>query len=472
MFAISKQFTITLFIALTAGTVAQAQSLTAPARGGQIAQPAVEDVQIIIQSQQLRISSRSTVVELQLQVFDRNGVIVYDSGLVSGSELSWAFRNTSDEAIPSGLYAYTLTVKDANAETSALRRGHMIVERGRDRDPQTDRLWVTSQGPVGAEASVSAGEMTVSTGPEANVVGARIGRAAAASSTLNLDFFGTPGRIPMFTGGDSLSDSVISQDFNGKIGIGTQRPGAALLTVAGQIETTSGGIKFPNGTVQLTSAAGALFQVNHDTTLTGNGAGDTPLGVAIPLILNAQTTSSSLLGVFGSASPFPLLDVGAGLGAAIRGSGGLDGFPGVIGDGAKDNSLGLAGEGVQAFGGESNMSVFHSGGTGVDAHGGNGGSNGGNGGFGVDARGGDSFHGGGAGVRAVGGASKNREGGIGIWAFAGGGVSPSLAGRFEGGNIAVMLSGGGVILRSPNATCYLLTVSDGGSITSTKTGCP
>src|SRR5262245_3920861 len=174
MIAISKQFTITLLITLLAVVVGQAQNLTAPARGGQTALPAVEDLQIIIQSQQIRIAARSSVVEMQLQVFDQKGALVYDSGLLSGSELSWALQNANGEAIPSGLYAYALSVKEANAETSSLRRGQMIVERGRDRDPQTDRLWVTSQGPVGAETSLSGGEMTVATGPETNVVGARI----------------------------------------------------------------------------------------------------------------------------------------------------------------------------------------------------------------------------------------------------------------------------------------------------------
>src|SRR5262249_58637680 len=130
---------------------------------------------------------------------------------------------------------------------------------------------------------------------ETNVVGARIGKGLASKgSPINLDIFGTPGRIPMFTGSDFLADSVINQDFNGNIGIGTTRPGTALLTVAGQIETTSGGIKFPNGTVQTTSAAGALFQVSHDTTLTGNGTPDAPLGVAIPLELSGSSTDTIL----------------------------------------------------------------------------------------------------------------------------------------------------------------------------------
>src|SRR5262245_25218563 len=121
--SISKQFTITLLIALLAGIVAQAQNPAAQ----QTTQSAVEDVQIIIQSQQIRIAARSTVVEIQLQVFAQTGALVYDSGPLSGSELSWALQNASGEAVPSGLYAYTLSVKEANAEAPVLRRGHLIV---------------------------------------------------------------------------------------------------------------------------------------------------------------------------------------------------------------------------------------------------------------------------------------------------------------------------------------------------------
>src|SRR5262249_34309026 len=196
--------------------------------------------------------------------------------------------------------------KEANAETSTLRRGHMIVERGRDRDPRTDRLWVTSQGPVGAEASLSGGEISVSSNPETNVVGARIGEnlAAQGASAHNPSSFGASGQIPQFGGGDFLVDSVISQDFNGRIGIGTTAP-SSPLTVIGQIETKAGGVKFPDGTVQTTSAAGSLFQVSHNTTLTGNGTSGSPLGVNIPALglLNAVAHDTTLAGNGTSASP-------------------------------------------------------------------------------------------------------------------------------------------------------------------------
>src|SRR5262249_14527962 len=249
---------------------------------------ASQEVTVIIQQRQVRFAAPASAQEIRLEVFNQVGEMVYDSGAVIGPELSWALQNASGEAVPGGLYAYTLTVKEANSETSALRHGHLILESARD------RIWVTSQGAIGAEAAMNGGELIASSGPEANVAGARIGRGPASTSTLNLDFFGTPRRIPMFSGGHSLSDAVMFQDFNGRSRNGTDRPGAALLTVAGQIETTSGGIKFPNGTVQTT----AFSQVSHNATLTGNGTGDAPLGVNTSALglLSAVTHDATLAG--------------------------------------------------------------------------------------------------------------------------------------------------------------------------------
>ena len=132
----------------------------------------------------------------------------------------------------------------------------------------------------------------------------------------NLQGFGVTGRIPKFGGGDYLVNSLIFESASGKIGIGTQTPGSTL-SVNGQIETLGGGVKFPDGSVQLTagvapvdviksvnglkgplslnagtniaitpsgntltvSAPNALTAAAHDATLTGNGTTLSPLSV-------------------------------------------------------------------------------------------------------------------------------------------------------------------------------------------------
>jgi hypothetical protein len=98
---------------------------------------------------------------------------------------------------------------------------------------------------------------------------------------------GTSGRLSKWSGvnGSStfvLGDSNIFEDKFGKVGIGTTTP-TSPLTVNGVIESTSGGFKFPDGSVQTTSAAGALFTVAHDNTLVGDGTPASPLGVAVPV---------------------------------------------------------------------------------------------------------------------------------------------------------------------------------------------
>ena len=71
----------------------------------------------------------------------------------------------------------------------------------------------------------------------------------------------------------------VQLDTNGNVSIGTTGTGSKL-TVAGVIETTSGGIKFPDSSVQ-TSAG--LTTVTTNSTLTGNGTTASPLGVTSPL---------------------------------------------------------------------------------------------------------------------------------------------------------------------------------------------
>jgi hypothetical protein len=64
---------------------------------------------------------------------------------------------------------------------------------------------------------------------------------------------------------------------NGNVGIGTSTPGQKL-SVVGTIESTSGGFKFPDGTTQVTAAAGVL---PHFQTFTSGGTWTWPAGVGM-----------------------------------------------------------------------------------------------------------------------------------------------------------------------------------------------
>lgn len=84
---------------------------------------------------------------------------------------------------------------------------------------------------------------------------------------------GTTGQIPKWTGSSTtsytLGDSTITEDKYGKVGIGTTTP-TSKLTVQGMVETTLGGVKFPDGTVQTTAAGAPNTGVQSLNGLTGN----------------------------------------------------------------------------------------------------------------------------------------------------------------------------------------------------------
>jgi hypothetical protein len=229
---------------------------------------------------------------------------------------------------------------------------------------------------------------------------------------------GTIGRISMWvdtssSGNSVLGDSIITQ-LSGNIGIGLDTP-LSKLTVQGMIETTLGGYKFPDGTVQTTAAVSGLQSVIHDSTLSGDGTAGSPLGVSFPLVLK------------GASPGCCIEDRVLTLWNTSDGQNGL-----VVIAGGSATSTRKGGTGIFTLGGISNTD---DGGAGVSTTGG--GSAGGRGGEGMVAHGGSSDSGdGGAAFSGFGGTSQSGEGGVGI--ITGGGFS--VNGR---GGLGMSVGGGG-----------------------------
>ena len=278
---------------------------------------------------------------------------------------------------------------------------------------------------------------------------------------------------------------VILAPGGGNVGIGITN-GASKLTVAGMIETTLGGLKFPDGTLQTTAATSGLASVFHDVTLTGNGTGGSPLGIAplgvatnhlanaavtAPKInTTAAPTSGQVLGFNGSSLVWQSPSVFSGVAhdATLMGNGAAVAPLGVAiplrlfdspGSGIQSVLLVVntvpSGLGATIIGGDSATGEGIPSGSGVRALGGMG-LFGDHGGIGVEAFGGEADSGvstsgnGGTGMKAFGGASSSGNGGLGVEVI--GGHSDSGEGGFgadiRGGTSTSGLGGTGMVVFS------------------------
>ena len=234
MFGINRYIVMLLSILLCA-PLTQARPVQDRRQETQSANTIAQDVLIVIQQEKVRFTAPSAVAEMRLQVFDQSGQVVYDSGVVTESELTWVLRQADGETVKSGLYAYTLTVKEVSAADARMRRGHFIVDRARERDGQTDRLWITSQneGGVGTELTVARNEGVTIAGTSATSEqpGVNAGEKARleesesktasekiASNAALAAASGTVNRIAKFISATNVGNSSIT-DQNGAVSI-------------------------------------------------------------------------------------------------------------------------------------------------------------------------------------------------------------------------------------------------------------
>lgn len=280
-----------------------------------------QEVTIIIQRRQVRFTSHKPIEEMRLQVFNQSGEMVFDSGAATASEIAWPLQGMNGEPLASGLYAYTLSIKEFGADAARVRRGHFIIDRAADRDAGSDRLWVTSQDAgVGTELTVARSENLIvagTTSPNDRTAerqdgglnrgdGREVNTEAQNSVEANKSSAvaaGTVGNIAKFTSATELGNSVITE-LNGNIGINTAAPTTKLT-----VQTTSGsyGLTHTDGAITVGSYVGGSqsgavggwlgTRSNHDLHLfTNNGqpsltiATDGKVGVGTTLMASSRMT--------------------------------------------------------------------------------------------------------------------------------------------------------------------------------------
>jgi hypothetical protein len=274
---------VVLTLALTLGQVVWAQS-PAPQT------PVKQDITIVIQQQQVRFAATQIVEQLHLQVTDQAGEVVFDSGASGVQEVFWPLQYANGAPLKSGLYAYTLTIKEAGANEARVRRGHFIVDRAQDRDG-TDKLWVTSPNTsgVGTELTVARDEYATVAGTTTSserLVGQRAENSGRGNSERGVEAgtkdqtlaaktntvaaaYGTTGYIAKFTSASDLGNSVLAE-LNGNIGIG-MTPRHRLSIGSGPIWTANGwggAIELENANAigWKANAAGQRFGIGHTNT--------------------------------------------------------------------------------------------------------------------------------------------------------------------------------------------------------------
>jgi hypothetical protein len=279
-------------------------------------------------SDAVRFSAQGAVKELRVEILALSGQKIFDSGPVLGNALDWKLLNTQGQPVANGVYLYTVTVKDPFGNVTK-KLGKLAVLRGKGvaapplsgitvgnlAQPRLQIQWdvagnYTIQGNLGVGTETPAfkadivGDIYVGdgVGTDSFFVGGR----AVTQSRINTFYIhgseimglshqltngstrievaqfrftgvgGNAGYMSFFTKGSADASKVERMRITdtGNVGIGTSSP-SEKLTVAGVIYSTTGGIKFPDGTIQTTAASpGASGWTDGGTTVSLTTATD------------------------------------------------------------------------------------------------------------------------------------------------------------------------------------------------------
>jgi hypothetical protein len=260
----------------------------------------------------VRFVAPNSVYEVRLEVFDDDREKVFDSGPRFGNVLDWDAGQAGERGPVDGTFVCVVTVRDISGR---LGRRWVGIQRGAG-----GLSWVdVATAREGAEQRALADAF----GDDGALVAASRPGAGVATTLLGHDggggFLASGAGGLSFRSGDFLAGRDVERmrlTAEGSLGIGVRSP-QAKLDVAGVIRT-GGGIRFPDGTLQTTAAAGGARPVMAGRL--------SPIAAALvdgagtPNVLAKWTSGSNL----GNST---LVEVGGNIGVGTAAPGGVFDLP-------------------------------------------------------------------------------------------------------------------------------------------------
>src|SRR2546422_351010 len=227
---------LTLLALLALGMTTRAQD--APARESlRAAGPAVT---ISVTERGVRFAALGSFGKMRLEVFNADGTSLYNSDFAAASVRDWTLDSKDGQLLADGTYLCVITIRDLSGRLTT-KQGSVVLQGG-----QPSLKLPDGESVEGVEPDKSLARVTDPPNTALTLIG-HDGKNGQVVNTRGALTF----RFGDFFGGKDKELMRLTPE--GNLGLGVKSP-QAKLDVAGTIRT--GGIEFPNGTVQTTGLSG------------------------------------------------------------------------------------------------------------------------------------------------------------------------------------------------------------------------
>ena len=208
----------------------------------------------VASSESVRFTCLDDAIQMRLEVFDQSGQRVFDSNIKRSNLLDWNIKDRQKQHPAETTYICIITVIDISGQV-VYKAGVLSLEQPDVILRQLDKSRLSSGQLQALEARMQSQSLNVEGGSELVIL-----KAGETTSGTLLAHDGSNSQLVMGNGalsvvsGDLFANRVVEHmrlTAEGNLGIGTPNP-QARLDVSGMIRT-SGGIIFPDGSVQTTA---------------------------------------------------------------------------------------------------------------------------------------------------------------------------------------------------------------------------